>query len=249
MNFDKYDFLHQTRYLFLLKEIEKLLISLLEKQNKIVLVDIGSGTGQFLSLLKNKFKRERIKIYALDRINSLNDKTITFIKINDLNKDRIDLPNEFADVITCSEAIEHLYQPDNLILESRRILRKQGYFVITTPNLNSWINRILILFGYFPYGMSLCRRADELGVRDLKYIKQPSKNLEKVNYDYHIRLYGVKALTKILSLYKFKIVKISSFVRYYPNDKFYKRLINSIYYLLNKINPFLSQIIFIICKK
>src|SRR5512147_1690274 len=51
-------------------------------------------------------------------------------------------PLQFApatfDVIICSEVIEHVYSPDDLLDEIARLLKPKGYAILTTPNLASW---------------------------------------------------------------------------------------------------------------
>jgi len=39
--------------------------------------------------------------------------------------------------------IEHLPNPENFLKESKRVLKRNGIIVISTPNKKSWINRIL----------------------------------------------------------------------------------------------------------
>ena len=43
-------------------------------------------------------------------------------------------PNESVNVVYCSEVIEHIPKPEDLLLEIKRILRPDGYLLITTPN-------------------------------------------------------------------------------------------------------------------
>lgn len=46
----------------------------------------------------------------------------------------VDLPDQIADVIVCSEVIEHLIDPVPFIREWRRLLRPGGRVLVTTPN-------------------------------------------------------------------------------------------------------------------
>lgn len=44
------------------------------------------------------------------------------------------LPNESADVVMCSEIIEHLDHPEEMLQEAHRLLKPGGILVITTPH-------------------------------------------------------------------------------------------------------------------
>lgn len=46
------------------------------------------------------------------------------------------------DTIIAGEVIEHFYHPINFIEESARVLKSGGSLIITTPNKNSWFNKI-----------------------------------------------------------------------------------------------------------
>lgn len=54
------------------------------------------------------------------------------------------------DVVVMSEVIEHLVDTDHAVAEARRVLRPGGWFLVTTPNLAAWFNRVLLLGGVQP---------------------------------------------------------------------------------------------------
>jgi len=55
------------------------------------------------------------------------------------------------DCIHAGELLEHLFSPDALLTEIRRLLQPHGYAVLTTPNLASWRNRLVLLLGWQPF--------------------------------------------------------------------------------------------------
>jgi 2-polyprenyl-3-methyl-5-hydroxy-6-metoxy-1,4-benzoquinol methylase len=78
----------------------------------------------------------------------------------DLNSGKpLDFPALQFDVIICSEVIEHVYSPDDLLDEIARLLKPGGYAILTTPNLASWKNRIALLLGWQPFLTEVSTRA------------------------------------------------------------------------------------------
>jgi len=58
----------------------------------------------------------------------------------------IPLKNNF-DTIIALELIEHLWNVDNFLKECRRLLKKGGVLIISTPNVKYCVNRLKLLFG------------------------------------------------------------------------------------------------------
>lgn len=66
------------------------------------------------------------------------------------NAQLLPFKNGVFDLVFCGEIIEHLVNPINFLKEVKRVLKKNGKLIITTPNMAAWHNRILLLFGYPP---------------------------------------------------------------------------------------------------
>jgi methionine biosynthesis protein MetW len=115
----------------------------------------------------------------------------------DLNSGKpLEFPDQSFDLIVCSEVIEHVYSPDDLLDEIRRLLKPGGYAVITTPNLASWKNRLIFLLGWQPFTTEVSTR-DRYG-NPLMTRGQPSG---------HIRMFTLRALSEMLIAQGFKIVR------------------------------------------
>ncbi|MCK4462867.1 MAG: class I SAM-dependent methyltransferase [Candidatus Omnitrophica bacterium] len=67
----------------------------------------------------------------------------------DVNE-RLPFDNESFDLVWVSEVIEHLDNPAQTLKEIRRVLKKDGALIATTPNSYFWVFRIFSLFGLTP---------------------------------------------------------------------------------------------------
>jgi SAM-dependent methyltransferase len=118
----------EKAYGFLYKEI----FSRLEKGS---VLDIGAGTGLFLS----KFRDEG---WVVDG-NELSDNACKFAekayKINLKNGDFLDFsfPAESFDLITLNNSLEHLYSPRETLMKAHKLLKKGGLIEISVPNAES----------------------------------------------------------------------------------------------------------------
>lgn len=59
----------------------------------------------------------------------------------------IPLPDASVDAIHACEIVEHLFDTDGFLRDLRRLLRPGGVLIISTPNLNSFGNRLRVLAG------------------------------------------------------------------------------------------------------
>lgn len=64
--------------------------------------------------------------------------------------DPLPFKDEAFDVIWCSEVIEHLREPETVLNELRRVTRRGGQLILTTPNSGMWLFRALSKFGLPP---------------------------------------------------------------------------------------------------
>ncbi|MEM0109721.1 MAG: class I SAM-dependent methyltransferase [Ignisphaera sp.] len=54
--------------------------------------------------------------------------------------------------------LEHVYDWDAVIVNVSNMLVNDGFFLLSIPNLGSWVNRLLLLFGYQPRDLEISRR-------------------------------------------------------------------------------------------
>lgn len=142
------------------------------------------------------------------------------------------LNDETADLVTAMEVIEHLINPDNMMKEVRRVLRPGGYFLLITPNLASWVNRIIFLLGHQPYNAEVST-VETFGV-PLKLWK-PSG---------HIRPFTLRVLKEMLAFYGFRIIDVKGSGDINPSNKAFKLLDSLLAY-----RPSLARRLIVLAKK
>jgi len=114
------------------------------------IIDIGCGRG---FLLQQLLARDpSLTAYGVELSSMLaREARAAGIDVFEQNVEAgIPLPDNSIDVAVLGEVIEHVFDPDACVEEMRRILRPGGTLIVTTPNLASWLNRLLVLFGVQP---------------------------------------------------------------------------------------------------
>lgn len=109
------------------------LINSLTKTNKTIL-DVGCGTGDFLSVCKtNGWTTVGVEPNQKAREISLTKNLVIKKDINDL----IDVEEKF-DIITLWHVLEHVPDLDNYITKLKSLLHKNGTLIIAVPNHKSY---------------------------------------------------------------------------------------------------------------
>jgi SAM-dependent methyltransferase len=185
------------------------------------ILDIG-GYSVFENMMIERYGFENLKTFATPN----------------LNVDTLDFENNSFDLIILGEVIEHLYDPDIILQECSRILKPNGVLLITTPNLLSWYNRILMVFGYYPMNLDISCEVRRTGKRDILQ-KRPIENVQlNPLYDVHIKLYTFATLDILLRGHGFGQLSKSS----YSLDRsahfrinFILKFVNSIFSRINNL--------------
>ncbi len=174
--------------------------SLFNKRNKMKILDIGCGDGGLGFELKKHIASE---VYGVDISKagvSLANKLGIKSKVADVQK-KIPFKSSSFDALIANEIIEHLYDTDTFINESKRILKKKGLFIIGTPNLSFWFNRVIFLLGIYPMYQEVSIRHRNFGMGFLRRFV----DTQPVG---HVRVYNTQALKDMLSFYGFEIISL-----------------------------------------
>ena len=108
----------------------------------------------------------------------------------DLNA-RLPFEDASFDVIHSNQVIEHLWNTDNMLREIRRLLRPDGYAVVSTNNLASWHNVVSLVMGWQP---PPCHPSDELIVGNPAGLRE---GVTGARGQMHLRLFTGRALAGV----------------------------------------------------
>jgi len=118
-------------------------------RNKKVL-DIGCYEGTISELVA----RNSNEVYGVDfsdkALDIAKDKGINVFRA-DIEKDELAFKDSFFDVIIVAEIIEHIFDMRAFFEKIKRVLKPNGYIILTTPNLATLGRRLLLLFGRNPH--------------------------------------------------------------------------------------------------
>jgi 2-polyprenyl-3-methyl-5-hydroxy-6-metoxy-1,4-benzoquinol methylase len=236
MEHGEYSKRHKRR---LLKTLQFLNVS---KCNDIL--DLGCYPGDFGVLLRKQYPDSHITLADIE-VSPIADHGLNFVKIENLEHGKLPFSDNCFDLVICLEVLEHLYNPDNLLKEIHRVLISGGILVMSTPNMGCWINRLLLLFGYYPAGMSISIQTSLEGASDL-IKRQPQNTIEEAKFDYHCKLYTFGAIKALFKVHNFNIVRIKGYYGVQsPSQNF---MIRAVHILFERTLSSMAQFILVMAK-
>lgn len=104
-------------------------------KSKGSLLDLGCGKGFFLEYAEKRYKTYGIDIsdYAIEHAIDNLKKSTLFVK----DAKNTGFQDNFFDIITCFDMLEHLNDPEYTLKECKRILKEDGLLIVTVPNIDS----------------------------------------------------------------------------------------------------------------
>ena len=133
------------------------------------------------------------------------------------------------------DVIEHVFDPDELIMQIKRVLKPGGYIILSTPNLSSIVNRFSLLFGFMPPGTEVSTK---------HVFGRPGSGLVG-----HIRCFTYRALREFFLFYDFEIVTMFTYPAYFPGGPRLAKVVHVIDKLSRVLGKRYSNEIFMVAKK
>lgn len=222
---------HSIRYAWVLEKI-----ALISEGKNLRILDIGC----FPYHIGNALEQMGHTVYGIASDHEpVKKKNIAIL---DIEESKFPYKSNFFDVVLMSEVIEHLpHSPLLAIQESKRVLKKEGKIIVTTPNIARSINRIKLLVG-----------------KNVMYpIDVYFENNGRGNslFHRHNREYIKEELVELFNKTKWNAVEGGFFISYTPNrkrlvpDAFFLKLVKYVNFFLMKSTPSLQDSLYIIAEK
>lgn len=167
-------------------------LSLLEPNDSAVVLDLGSGEGQFTRRIQKRVGSETV--FGSDLARKVEETNFYGWDLNNA----FPPPNRSFDIVVASHIIEHLHNTDLFMKEIRRVLKDDGYAIVSTPNLAAWHNVLYLVLG---------RQPETAAVSDEMYpwVEAPG----------HRRIFTATELLKFVAHHGFTVQKLVGST-YYP---------------------------------
>ncbi|MDH5754020.1 MAG: class I SAM-dependent methyltransferase [Candidatus Bathyarchaeota archaeon] len=167
----------------------------INRRRRKKILDIGCGDGSFIV----RFKKY-CEVFGVDissrAIKIAKEAGVDAYKVN-VSCEKLPFEGEYFDVVYMGDVIEHLINPDLAVNEATRVIKSNGFLVLSTPNLACWLNRLLLLLGMQPLFSEVST------VRNFGRFGRPGSFPVG-----HLRLFTYEVLKEFLTYYRFKIVNV-----------------------------------------
>jgi len=117
------------------------------------LLDVGCATGQFLAEMR---RYPGWQVYGVEpnHIAANFARQAFGLDVHPGDLVSAAYADSYFDVVTLWDVLEHLHNPQETLIEIRRILKPDGYLILRTPTLDSWDAQI---FGSYWAGLDTPR--------------------------------------------------------------------------------------------
>ncbi len=146
-------------------------------------LDLGCNAGQFPSILS---QLGSLRVAGIDDWDLPGRYPLIAFdyKSFDISRDWVlELRAQLFDCISALELIEHMIDTDSFLERCYSQLSSDGLLIISTPNINSLRNRLIVPFGKYPAG------------------------LEYKNTIHHVRLYNLNTMKRQLREHGFEVMR------------------------------------------
>jgi 2-polyprenyl-3-methyl-5-hydroxy-6-metoxy-1,4-benzoquinol methylase len=173
--------------------------------NNQVILDVGCATGYLGAVMKQKGNRvygiEISDVAAKKAMKVLDDVIVGNIENIDLP-----FPKKYFDKIICSDVLEHLFNPRQVLFKLRDYLKPTGELMVVVPNVAYYTIRLMLLMGNWEY-----RDVGSMDYGHLRFFTKKTISILMEKSGYHVlETISYLALPFPLSLLRYPSGKVPS---------------------------------------
>lgn len=185
------------------------IIEIVTQRRPRTLLDIGCGRGFLLDRLADAGLGG---LTGMDVYDDVVSDRFAYAR-GDVTQ-RLPFEDGTFECVVAGEIIEHVPDPDSLLREIRRVLVPGGTLVLSTPNMVSWANRVLVPFGVQPLGTET---SSEIALGRRHRVLGQGNQVQG-----HLKVFTFRALTEILVRYGFVVRSREGVPAFFPKpiDRF-----------------------------
>lgn len=150
--------------------INLVVLSQVPKKAKRIL-DLGCGDGRMAGKLKESQECSVVGVNISEVEAKLASQWLDKVIVSNLNNFDTSNLGKF-DCIICSHILEHLYQPQQFLMQLHRNLSPDGILIVALPNILWWRKRLSFLAGEFKYIDGTATAHDHIHFFDWKTSRQ-----------------------------------------------------------------------------
>lgn len=195
-----------VRHLPRLHRVLRRLETLPERDRPKSLLDLGCGIGGLTLHIARRLGIEEVMGVDInpERLERAAARGIKTLRVN-LDMDSLPLADASVGLVTSFGVFEHLVFYDNTMAETARVLKDGGWFLISMPNLGSYLNRAALLLGFQPREVEVSRTVSA-GLMPF-YRRAPSKGVPLG----HVHTATFRCMRHLLEHYHFDVVTAQGF--------------------------------------
>lgn len=159
--------------------VEKTVLRLAPPADGRSVLDAGAGRGAF----SHRLSEAGYRVAACDVHPELFELPETTFRVADISRE-IPWPDDSFDVVVALEVVEHIESVQLFFSEARRVLRDDGLFVFSTPNILSLKSRLRFLMSGHFYSFG------PIAESEVNAVEQHISPLPLHLYDFRLRATG-----------------------------------------------------------
>jgi ubiquinone/menaquinone biosynthesis C-methylase UbiE len=211
-----------------------------ERDGQFNHLDIGSGSGDLVKLLKKQLNTKSSCCDYTDELIQLPGQKVDVVDLN--KKKMLPYQDNAFDIVTATEVIEHLDDFREILREIYRVLKPEGICVLSTPNilnLNSRLRNLWFGFADLMGPLPINERkiescAGHINPVSLFYVMHALYELHFRKIDFTVDKYQISGMGKAIILWL--PIKLLGFKIWRREVKKYKTVDASNKHIVSKLN-------------